>query len=200
MLQSQEEDIPHILMIRERVDIRGRVRAMEPAEDMAALRIKPGTVGLIKEAPVLRWYAGQDGMDRRFASHARTIVRRRRKVELRVERMIAEAYEQGLIHTGDAAPPEAGNVNANGHTRGGGDSSAPDFPSAPSGTDSVGALRPKRKTVVRVASADTHMSTFSVDTVSGSVKIDEFRRWGPLDLESDRPPPSAIAGRRDTVR
>ena len=49
--QAQEEDIPHILMIRERVDIRGRVRAMEPAEDMAALRVKPSSVGIIKQAP-----------------------------------------------------------------------------------------------------------------------------------------------------
>ena len=28
----------------------------------------------------------------------------------------------------------------------------------------------------------------------------EIRRWGILDLQNERPPPSAIAGRRDNVR
>lgn len=29
--------------------------------------------------------------------------------------------------------------------------------------------------------------------------IQPERRWGPLDLQDEKPPPSAIAGRRDTV-
>ena len=33
----------------------------------------------------------------------------------------------------------------------------------------------------------------------GDGEIQKGRRWGPLDLESEHPPPSAIAGRRDTV-
>lgn len=186
-------------MIRERVDIRGRVRAMEPAEEMAALRIKPSTVGLIKEAPVLRWFEGQDAMDHQFARNALKIVRRRRQIEERVTHMLAQAHEQGFIHMDDSTP-ETGTTNSNGHERSASDGSAPPASSLPSRTGSEGALRPKRKTVVRVASADAQMSAVSVDSVSGSVKIDEFRRWGPLDLENERPPPSALAGRRDTVR
>lgn len=31
-------------------------------------------------------------------------------------------------------------------------------------------------------------------------KIQADRRWGPLDLEDETPPATAIAGRRDTVR
>lgn len=30
-------------------------------------------------------------------------------------------------------------------------------------------------------------------------EIQRGRRWGPLDLDSETPPPNAIAGRRDTV-
>ena len=195
--QAQEEDIPHILMIRERVDIRGRVRAMEPAEDMAALRVKPSSVGIIKQAPVLRWYTGQKAMDEKYARHAHKVVRRRRKIEERVQHMLNEARDNGLIHVGD--PPykgEGGIEEGDDHARGGSEGSGQ---AIASGSGSTDVLRPTRKTVVRVASADAHMSSLSLDTVSGSVKIDEFRRWGPLDLAHDRPPPSALAGRRDTV-
>lgn len=31
-------------------------------------------------------------------------------------------------------------------------------------------------------------------------EIEPDRRWGPLDLDNERPPATAIAGRRDTVR
>lgn len=34
----------------------------------------------------------------------------------------------------------------------------------------------------------------------GDGQIQKSRRWGPLDLEGENPPPSAIAARRDTVR
>ena len=47
-------------MIRERVDIHGVVRPMEPKEEIEALNIPPQEIGIIKEAPVMRWLAGQE--------------------------------------------------------------------------------------------------------------------------------------------
>lgn len=47
-------------------------------------------------------------------------------------------------------------------------------------------------------SAGRHMSMMSVS--SSSARIDDDRRWGPLDLDDEpNAPPSAIAKRRDTV-
>ena len=40
-------------------------------------------------------------------------------------------------------------------------------------------------------------SSRSISTLTG---IDEDRRFGPLDLDDENPPPSAIARRRDRVR
>lgn len=44
------------------------------------------------------------------------------------------------------------------------------------------------------ACKSTISSEYSAD---GAVQ--EVRRWGPLDLDDEKPPPSAIAKRRDTV-
>lgn len=41
-------------------------------------------------------------------------------------------------------------------------------------------------------------SNQSIRTIAA--QIQEERRWGPLDLDDENPPPSAIVGRRDTVR
>lgn len=163
-------------MIRERVDIHGRVRPMEPEDEIPALRLNPCAVGIIKEAPVRRWYEGQTAMDRKFESSARKIIKQRKKVEARVERMLTEAREAGLMLEHDRereAPPEINDAAT-------GESS-----------------KPKRKILVRVASGQSGMSA---STISSSVRIDEHRRYGPLDLDGESPPPSAIAGRRDTVR
>ncbi|TBU23510.1 alpha/beta-hydrolase [Dichomitus squalens] len=43
---------------------------------------------------------------------------------------------------------------------------------------------------------DSLRSTTSAVSTGGTIETD--RRWGPLDLEGERPPPSAIAGRNDT--
>lgn len=43
-------------------------------------------------------------------------------------------------------------------------------------------------------------SNISDATVNSAVQIQEDRRWGPLDLDGERTPPSAICNRTDTVR
>jgi hypothetical protein len=42
--------------------------------------------------------------------------------------------------------------------------------------------------------------TMGVASASPVGSIDAGRRWGPLDLADERPPPTAIENRRDTVR
>jgi hypothetical protein len=134
-------------MIRERVSIHGVTRPMEPLEELQALKMQPGEIGLIKEGPVVRWLEGQEVWDRRYKRNAEKAIKQRRKIEAKARRLLDHAHVQGLIHTG---------------------------------TDRCS---PRR-------------SATSVDKAGG---IQQERRWGPLDLEGERPPPAAIAKRRDTV-
>ncbi|KAI0637973.1 alpha/beta-hydrolase [Trametes polyzona] len=149
VLESRNEDIPDVFMIRERVDALGKVRPMEPPEEIEALRLKPHEIGLIKEAPVRRWLSGQEAWDKKYKHTAERVIRKRRRYEAKAARLLVHAKEQGLIHD---------------------------------------ELQPRQS---RTSIAES-ISSRSV----GEVEPD--RRWGPLDLKDENPPPSAIAGRRDT--
>ena len=139
-------------MIRERIDIHGNVRPMEPQSEMPILQVQPLEIGLIKEGPTRRWLKGQTEWDTKYIRSARKAVLRRRKIETKVERLLNEAREEGLFLEGEQPPPQR---------------------------------------------QQTTLWTPTSGTVKGN--IDEHRRWGPLDLDDEQPPPSAIAKRRDTV-
>lgn len=132
-------------MIRERVDIRGRVRQMEPKEEIPCLRLKGKDIGMLKEAPARRWMTGQQEWDEKFKGTAKKVAKRRKKNEETYQKIIERARELGLIH------------------------------------------------------ADDSKSIHSTTSSAADGEIQEHRRWGPLDLEDEKPPNSAIAGRRDTV-
>ncbi|EPQ59012.1 alpha/beta-hydrolase [Gloeophyllum trabeum ATCC 11539] len=145
-----EEDVPDVLMIRERVDIHGKVRAMEPREEVEALKLKPSEIGVIKEDPCRRWLTGQELWDKKFRRQAIGVVRRRRKYEARAEEMLANARAQGLQLAEDGS-------------------------------------------VVNLAVSPSRLSIPPEHR-----EMQSERRWGPLDLERETPPPSAICKRRDT--
>ncbi|KAH9844100.1 alpha/beta-hydrolase [Rhodofomes roseus] len=95
---GSEEDIPRVSMLRERVDIFGKVRPMEPKEDIPALQLKPRSIGIIKEAPVKRWLTGQEMWDKKYRHKAEKVIKRRRKYEQKAARLLRHAHEQGVIH------------------------------------------------------------------------------------------------------
>ncbi|KAJ7228482.1 hypothetical protein GGX14DRAFT_613080, partial [Mycena pura] len=135
-------------MLRERVSIKGIARPMEPADDMAVLNLKPAEIGIIKEAPTIRWFKGQEEWDKRYTRHAERAMRKKEKNRRKAQTLIAHAKEQGLLFTSDPGPeftPDSASVHP---------------------TDGI---------------------------------IQNDRRWGPLDLDEERPPPTAIAKRRDTA-
>lgn len=138
-------------MIRERVDLEGTVRLMEPPEEIPVLQIKPAEICLIKEGPTLRWNEGQQMWDKRFAKRTARILKKKAKHTAEAERVIKNALDQGLIHKLEENHLDKPTATEKGHRR----------------------------------------------TGSGVIQID--RRWGPLDLQDERPPPTAIAARRDTV-
>ncbi|RDB22775.1 AB hydrolase superfamily protein C4A8.06c [Hypsizygus marmoreus] len=144
---SESEDIPNIRMIRERVNIHGISRPMEPPEDIQALRLRPGQIGIIKEAPTVRWLKGQEKWDKHFKSSAKRALKRRARLEAKARRLLRNARAQGLVLAGEQP------------------------------------IHEPRPGIAR----EDHPE-----------KIQEDRRWGPLDLEDERPPPTAIAKRLDT--
>ncbi|KAJ7240331.1 Alpha/Beta hydrolase protein [Mycena haematopus] len=135
-------------MIRERVDIKGEPRPMEPRRDLAVLQLKPSEIGIIKEAPTIKWLKGQEEWDVKYKRSAEKAVRQRRKNEETARKLIDNAREQGLSLISDVGPE-----------------------------------------LPRVVSNSAH--------ATGGV-IQRERRWGPLDLDNERPPPTAIARRLDT--
>lgn len=133
-------------MIRERVDIHGAVRPMEPASTLQALKMDFAQVGILKEAPAQRWRAGQDIWDRVYAKRTKKVINQQSTNQAKAGRLLANAIQQGFIHQSHESSEKVG------------------------------------------------------EQKSYHVKIQADRRWGPLDLEDETPPATAIAGRRDTVR
>ncbi|KAL5530703.1 hypothetical protein ACEPAF_6961 [Sanghuangporus sanghuang] len=150
--QRDEQDLDEfykVVMIRERVDIRGRVRPMEDKKDMHCLRLKANEIGLLREAPARRWLEGQQEWDKHFKTVAKKVERRRRKTIRKYENTLARARELGLVH-------------------------------------------------VSISDNDSIVTSETADETEGDGKIQKSRRWGPLDLEDEHPPPSSIAARHDT--
>ncbi|KAJ7781052.1 Alpha/Beta hydrolase protein [Mycena metata] len=137
-----------IRMIRERVNIQGITRPMEPQEEMSVLRLKPSQIGIIKEAPTIKWLKGQEEWDKKYKRNAVKAIRQRQKHTENAKRLLNNAREQGLLLVSDVGPDLTPAVSASAHQTDG--------------------------------------------------SIQEHRRWGPLDLEDERPPPTAIAKRLDT--
>jgi len=146
---------------------------MEPAEEIPALRIPPSQVGLIKEAPVRRWHRGQELWDGRFKRQSKKVAKKRKKLEEKAENIIRRVTRQGLVVNTEEGETQVPREQAGGS---GGEQDE---------------IRPEAEPFRRSTS---NRSVFSVAGV-----IDENRRFGPLDLDDENPPPSAIAKRRDTV-
>ena len=83
-------------MLRERVDIFGQVRPMEPKEQIDALNIPPRQIGIIKEEPVRRWMTGQHLWDKKFHRYAVRSIRKREHYEKKYDAIIEKAREQGI--------------------------------------------------------------------------------------------------------
>lgn len=161
-------------MLRERVDIRGRVRPMEPAEEIPALHIPPSQIGLIREAPVRRWLHGQAMWDEQFKRHPKKISEKRKKFEEKAEQIIQHATRKGLVVNTEAGEAQISLEQVGGAGGGEQDEARP-----------------------MAGPQDWYKNSLSTSAPVGI--IDENRRFGPLDLDDENPPPSAIARRRDTV-
>lgn len=84
-------------MIRERVDIRGKIRPLEEAELLQALQMQQEEIGVVKDGAVRRYLTGQSKWDERFKKEAKRVAKRRIKNEERVQLMLEQAVKEGLL-------------------------------------------------------------------------------------------------------
>ncbi|KAK8158065.1 hypothetical protein BKA80DRAFT_312428 [Phyllosticta citrichinensis] len=84
-------------MIRQRINRQGRIRAMEPSENIHLLQISPSEIGIIKEGPVKKWMNVQERWAKKFEKEKRAVQSRR------IEEMAA-GYEG---FDGETPPPTA---------------------------------------------------------------------------------------------
>lgn len=94
-------------MIRERVDIYGKVRPMEPKEDIEALHMPSRQIGIIKEEPVRRWMTGQDLWDKKFQRQGVHVQHRKEHYRKKFATMFERARERGLELHSDSKRPAA---------------------------------------------------------------------------------------------
>ncbi|THV08365.1 alpha/beta-hydrolase [Dendrothele bispora CBS 962.96] len=156
VIAGKAKDDAAFVMLRDRVNIYGRIRPMEPREEIPALQIKASQIGIIKEDPCTRWWKGQQEWDKRFMKKAERAVKERAKIKAKAQRLLENARKQGLLLV-----------------REGEDRQHPRFRDA------------------------SEARSTSANPVDGTIQED--RRWGPLDLDDENPPLSAIAKRRDTL-
>lgn len=175
-------------MIRERVSITGVVRRMEPESEMSMLHLDKEDLGVIKEAPVKRYLAGKAVLDRHFRSTYKKVQKKREKhlrksmreeakrITKRLEQMqkpdttnASSSGTESLARPADVSPPQV----AFGGTP------------PPRMTDSPEPLDPAQGRAAR--------------TRSVSIPIGLEGLGGSWSMEGERPPPSSLAGRKDTL-
>ena len=94
-----------MIMLRERVDILGQVRPMEPKEEIEALKVPARLIGIIKEGPVKRWLTGQELWDKRFHKAALHTIQQREHYEKKYATVVEKARSQGLELVSDHHRP-----------------------------------------------------------------------------------------------
>lgn len=84
-------------MIRERVDVNGKIRPMEPPSMMQALRMPYQEVGAVKASTYNRFQKGHTLWDTRYRRTAAKVKRKRAKYQRRANRILNKAQAEGLL-------------------------------------------------------------------------------------------------------
>ncbi|BGP52936.1 hypothetical protein JCM8202v2_000493 [Rhodotorula sphaerocarpa] len=175
-------------MIRERVSIDGVVRPMEPEDSMSMLHLEIEDLGVIKEAPVKRYLAGKAVLERRFKKTYKKVQKQRekhlRKSMQEEATRIARRSKEVKKQQSEASRNKASLPNGSGSSqRPEASTVTPDGP--PRVTESPQPLDPDETRLHRVRSA--------------SVPIGSEGLTAPWSLDGENPPPSSLAGRKDTI-
>ncbi|CAE6456716.1 unnamed protein product [Rhizoctonia solani] len=168
---------PQQLLRAERVDIHGAVRPLSPD----ALHIPKDGVGVVKAAPVQRWLTGQNAWDSKYKRIARGVEKERARWEKKAMEVMKKA---GLTES------EIDAIWKEKTARGRAQEIEDETPRA----NSPEPVHPRAHVTLQVI---PEVGSDETDSVYEE-RMQNGRRWGPLDLAGEMPPPSAIAGRLDT--
>ncbi|GAA6001830.1 hypothetical protein JCM10207_002339 [Rhodosporidiobolus poonsookiae] len=167
-------------MIRERVSVTGVVRPMEPIEDVKILKLDPEDIGLIKEAPVKRYLAGKAIWDKKYR---KIYIKVQKERERHLKKSMREEATRITKRVNELAK-EKDKRKQQSSSSGGPDPSNID-PAAPEQvTDSPEPLDLQ----------NGHRLRRGVSTASIPIGLE-----GSWDLHGENPPPSSLAGRKDTA-
>ncbi|KAF8609765.1 alpha/beta-hydrolase [Ceratobasidium sp. AG-I] len=162
------------LLRAERVSIRGIVRPLSSS----ALKIPEDGVGVVKAAPVKRWLTGQDAWDDKYKRVARGVEKERAGWEKKALEVMKRAglseEEVQAVWKEKTSGARRGSSEVGGESGGG------------EGGTSCAVM----KAIAKLNDGETEEER--------AERMRMGRRWGPLDVVGEMPPPSAIAGRLDT--
>ncbi|KAG8712777.1 hypothetical protein FRC11_014217 [Ceratobasidium sp. 423] len=167
---------PPQLLRAERMDIHGAIRPLSPD----ALHIPKDDVGIVKPAPVQRWLTGQTAWDSKYKRIARGVEKERAGWEKKAMEVMKKA---GLTEAEIEAVWKEKTTRGCAEGRDEGSRVNNPEPATPGAYVTL--------QVIPEEGSDESNSAREERMRNG-------RRWGPLDLAGEMPPPSAIAGRLDT--
>ncbi|CAE6480208.1 unnamed protein product [Rhizoctonia solani] len=165
------------LLRAERVDIHGVARPLSPD----ALHIPKDGIGVVKAAPVQRWLTGQTAWDSKYKRIARGVEKERARWEKKAMEVMKKAglTDAEIDDVWQEKTARARIQGVEGET-----------PKASSPEPTQPGTHVTLQVIPEVESDET-------DSMREE-RMQHGRRWGPLDLAGEMPPPSAIAGRLDT--
>jgi len=70
---------------------------METASEVGALRVPFDKIGIVKEAPVVRWLSGLQMYDKKYYRQARKAVKTRQHNDRKAQILIEKAQKAGII-------------------------------------------------------------------------------------------------------
>lgn len=160
-------------MIRERVDMVGACRPLEPENQLGAMTMPPEEIGMIKTAAVMRYLEGQAKWDHKFARTFKRVARHRARNLKRAQKDAPKIVERWRR----ASPAGSSSRRA----------SVEGTPRASPGAT------PRTSAEV---SPRGSLSSEEYEEDMGPIAVDETWAWW-WALDDELPPPSAVVSRRD---
>lgn len=82
--------------VRQRISIKGVPRPMEPESEIPALQLPIDEIGIVKEAPVVRWLTGLQMYDKKYKSSAKKARKTRERNVHRAQMLLDRARTAGM--------------------------------------------------------------------------------------------------------
>lgn len=176
-------------MIRERVAVDGKIRALEDEAEVDILKISPEELGVIKEGPIRRWAEGRKSFDHKFMNRYKKIQAQRERYFKRCNQRSNQAFKK-LAKSAQKEPPGKKKSNLSAYSC----RQSPQRTNRSFPRPAQSSSQPEnRSSIVTEASIDSEPT--AADGLANKSMPGTHLRW--VLPEDERPPPSSIAARKD---